>query len=879
MGSFCTSKPVVTTKNESGSGTQSGTSSQTYTPGGLNQINDIWNQVQSVASQPYNPYGGNMVAGLSPTQQSGIANINSSFGMAQPYLNTAANYATQGAEAINPADLTRYSNPFTSSVIDATRRNFGETNAQQQQQVVGNAALQGASGGDRVRVAQAELARQQRLAQDPIIANLNSQNYSQALAAAQADRAAKGQGAFTFANLGPTAQNAALQGSMAQIQAGGLEQGTEQARLNAAYQEYLRAQAFPYQQTQMLAQFGLPLATAMGGTQSGSTSGQTTSTGMGTQQQTGGGPSPLQTIAGLGMTAAGLMTGNPFLAMGGLGAGAATGGMGLPPKGASYGSTLYKRGGRVASRFQDGGFVDAVNSIRSAIRRRDDVIDTRRDQSGTYVPDPHQGGGPYNTGGRGLDHFQVAPPMWGPNNPMTRHGYDEGGAVPGPYPGGAFGGMRGWAPGEVPMGWNDGDYDATPNQRVTDAFADAMPPPMRDDPTAPTGIALPPQVANPDGQPIMMPPQALGYAAPNPMAAPPMGAPPPPPMAMPAPQGAPQPAPSGPFGLSEDARMGLLSAGLGILASKSPHALGAIGEGGLAGVKTYGEQLKQRRSAEQEARKLAQQAQQFAQNLSLGQDRLAEITRHNQATEAQQRAAIAGGRTPPGFTRGSDGSLTAIPGGPADPDYIARVNAIRKPTGDITPAQKAVDTKFGQEYAQLVPGGGFADIQKGIEQLRGVVTDLKSSTTLTGPIVGSVPDAVGKFINPKAIAAREAVEEVVQRNLRLILGAQFTQKEGERLIARAFNPRLDEKENVERVTRLLGAMEKAYRAKLAAAKHYEEHGTMRNYKGVTDVSASDIMRDIEAPAKKPVIKTKEQYDKLQSGETFIGADGKEYTKP
>lgn len=647
MGSFCTSKPVVTTKNESGSGTQSGTSSQTYTPAGLGQLNDIWSQVQNVASQPFNPYGGQMVAGLSPTQQSGIANINSAYGMAQPYLNTAANYATEGAAAINPADLARYTNPYTSSVIDATRRNFGETNAQQQQQVVGNAALQGASGGDRVRVAQAELARQQKLAQDPIIANLNAQNYSQALAAAQADRAAKAQGAFTYANLGPTAQNAALQGAFAQLQGGGLEQGTEQAGLSAAYNEYLRQQAFPYQQTQLLAQLGLPLATAMGGSQTGSTSGQTTSTGTGTQQQTGGGPSPLQMIAGGLGTAIGLGW-NPMSMFGGgapaMAPGLGTGGWNPNVPGGwdpTMGAIRRRDGGSVPG-YAEGGLVDAVNRIRAGLRSRGDGIDARRDQGGTYVPGiaPHQGGGPYNTGGRGLDHFQVAPPMWGPNNPMTLHGYDDGGVV-NRYPGGAFGGMPGWAPGEVPMGWNEGDYDALPNERIGNAFADVYPPALRDDvqPPAmpPVGIALPPQIANPDDQPIQMPQGALGYAgAPSIAPAGGLAAPP----AMPQPQMAQAPAPSGPFGLSEDARMGLLSAGLGILASKGPHALTAIGEGGLAGVKTYGEQLKQRRSAEQEARKLVQQASQFAQNLDLSQQRLAETARHNQAGEAVQRLQL-----------------------------------------------------------------------------------------------------------------------------------------------------------------------------------------------------------------------------------------------
>ena len=42
------------------------------------------------------------------------------------------------------------------------------------------------------------------------------------------------------------------------------------------------------------------------------------------------------------------------------------------------------------------------------------------------------------------------------------------------------------------------------------------------------------------------------------------------------------------------------------------------------------------------------------------------------------------------------------------------------------------------------------------------------------------PDLVNAFINPGATDVRENIESVVQRNLKAVLGAQFTEKEGER---------------------------------------------------------------------------------------------------
>lgn len=151
----------------------------------------------------------------------------------------------------------------------------------------------------------------------------------------------------------------------------------------------------------------------------------------------------------------------------------------------------------------------------------------------------------------------------------------------------------------------------------------------------------------------------------------------------------------------------------------------------------------------------------------------------------------------------------------------------RKPTE----AQKAVDSNFGKDYAEWVAGGGHADTQRQIVQLEEVLGKLKSGKNLTGAFVGNTPDFLLNMFNPEAISARNAVEEVVQRNLRLVLGAQFTEKEGERLIARAYNPSLSEEENAKRVGRLLEQIKAGAAAKVSAGQYYEQHGTLRGWTG------------------------------------------------
>lgn len=144
--------------------------------------------------------------------------------------------------------------------------------------------------------------------------------------------------------------------------------------------------------------------------------------------------------------------------------------------------------------------------------------------------------------------------------------------------------------------------------------------------------------------------------------------------------------------------------------------------------------------------------------------------------------------------------------------------------------QQEVDKKYADDFVQWETGGA-SDAVKSRVQLKAVQEQLKSGKNLTGPIIGSMPDSVLAFTNKEAIETRQAVEEVVQRNLKAVLGGAFTQKEGDALIARAFNPRLSEEQNSARLARLLKQIELASDAKTAAADYYRAYGTLRGWKG------------------------------------------------
>lgn len=214
-----------------------------------------------------------------------------------------------------------------------------------------------------------------------------------------------------------------------------------------------------------------------------------------------------------------------------------------------------------------------------------------------------------------------------------------------------------------------------------------------------------------------------------------------------------------------------------------------------------------------------------------------------------------------------------------------------KAKGKPTAGQEATDKKFGEEYQEFATGG-FADAEKNLTQIKEITQRLKNGEPLTGNLTQFIPsDSMQAFIDPTAVDAKEQVEDVVQRNLRLLLGAQFTQKEGERLIARSYNPQLSPEKNAVRLERLSKAMEKALTAKKEAAAYFEENnGTLAGFKGTSNFSISDLESALDdsnlddkkkgdaqaAPAK---ISSPEEFAKLKSGAEFIAPDGTIRRKP
>jgi len=219
------------------------------------------------------------------------------------------------------------------------------------------------------------------------------------------------------------------------------------------------------------------------------------------------------------------------------------------------------------------------------------------------------------------------------------------------------------------------------------------------------------------------------------------------------------------------------------------------------------------------------------------------------------------------FQRKDDGSIEQVSGtAPQETATIQEYNfarqqgyggsfndfvQLKKPAGTVVNigqggvAPKKIDEKFADQFVDWTVGGGFSDVQKSLTQLEGAISTLENSPegSITGKAVGITPPDVLKLANPQAVATKEAVEEIVQRNLRLILGSAFTEKEGERLIARAYNPSLSQKENARRGRLLQQQIFEAAKAKQDAVDYYNQNGTIYGWKGKVFNSTNDFLNE------------------------------------
>ena len=124
-----------------------------------------------------------------------------------------------------------------------------------------------------------------------------------------------------------------------------------------------------------------------------------------------------------------------------------------------------------------------------------------------------------------------------------------------------------------------------------------------------------------------------------------------------------------------------------------------------------------------------------------------------------------------------------------------------------------------------------ATVYNNIANVRNALNVLQSGENVSGLDVGLLKDYdwLQSGIFPAAANFKADIRDIVFQGLREKLGAQFTEREGDRLVAAAFNQNLSEEDNYARVQRLLDASMMVYEAKEGMSQYFNEFGTLDGY--------------------------------------------------
>lgn len=263
-------------------------------------------KAEAFTEAPYQAYGGERIAGFTPmqqqaqqaaadlgpsqqlglgTQMAGLAGL-SQLGAGQQYAMQATNpYAMQG-----------YMSPYMENALAPQIREAARSSAIEGQMNQAKAVQQGAFGGSRSAIVEAERQRNLAQAQADIYNKGMQTAYDQARQAQQFGATLGMQGAQgaaqtagTLGQLGQTQFGQQKDIINAQATAGAQQQALQQAKLQQQYQDFMTQKAYPQQNLAFMSDIlrGAPL-------------GQQTQ-----QQYTAAAPSGMGQVAGLGLAALG----------------------------------------------------------------------------------------------------------------------------------------------------------------------------------------------------------------------------------------------------------------------------------------------------------------------------------------------------------------------------------------------------------------------------------------------------------------------------------------------------------------------------------------------------------------------------------------------
>lgn len=154
-------------------------------------------------------------------------------------------------------------------------------------------------------------------------------------------------------------------------------------------------------------------------------------------------------------------------------------------------------------------------------------------------------------------------------------------------------------------------------------------------------------------------------------------------------------------------------------------------------------------------------------------------------------------------------------------------NMIKVKTLENSEGQKTVDKEFAKDYNEWTSGGAKV-ARSEIDKLKNVINELERGKLSTGGLTGVLTD---RLTSNKLLQARSDVQSTVMNSLRSIVGASFTEKEGERVIKNTWNESDSTENNIARLRRLVGDLENKANDKDSKSSYFETTGgTLKGFK-------------------------------------------------
>ena len=172
-----------------------------------------------------------------------------------------------------------------------------------------------------------------------------------------------------------------------------------------------------------------------------------------------------------------------------------------------------------------------------------------------------------------------------------------------------------------------------------------------------------------------------------------------------------------------------------------------------------------------------------------------------------------------------------IASGRMSPELAEEFRVAKSPGGvDLTPGQRKLDERFATT-AEAWFSKDAAQVDANIMNLEEKLSIIeRGEANVSGKWIGITPESLQPFVGQtEAKAFLGDVRDIVFQSLREKLGAQFTEKEGDRLVAAAYDPSLPEEINAKRLRRLLAVVKTMKESKSNMVNTWKNTGTLKDY--------------------------------------------------